>query len=628
MGKLLEKIDKPQDLQIIKRELLDNLAEEIRTEITETVSTTGGHLASSLGAVELIIALHYVFDCPRDKFVFDVGHQAYAHKLLTGRYKRFRTLRQIGGISGFPSREESEYDAFGTGHSSTAISAALGFAVARDLKKENHKVVAVIGDGSMTGGLAFEGLNNAGHVNTSLLIVLNDNEMFISHRVGAIASYLAKILSLGLVKQLENRIENFLRRIHYVGFYLLRIAKRFKLLFFPGMLFEEMGFSYYGPIDGHDIGSLIDILGKLKDIPGPVLLHVLTKKGRGYHPAEKDPIKFHGIAKFEIETGDPVRIEGAKTAPTYTEIFSSTIVDLAASDESIVAVTAAMPEGTGLEEFRREYPSRFFDAGIAEQHSLVFSAALAAAGLKPVCAIYSTFLQRGYDQIIHDIALQKLPVTLAIDRAGIVGEDGKTHQGIFDLSYLRPVPNLVVMAPKDENEFKNMLFTAITGSMPAAIRYPRGRGPGAYVDKKYTLLDIGAAETLSEGRDLYLVALGSMVQTAIETAKILRHKGLDCGLVNARFLKPLDTAALLSAARKTGLIVTLEENVLAGGFGGAVREALSDFPEVRVFSIGLPDVFIEHGSQETLRKKYGLTPEAAAQRIGEWASAACRPAAF
>ncbi|MEW6040209.1 MAG: 1-deoxy-D-xylulose-5-phosphate synthase [Elusimicrobiota bacterium] len=616
--KILEKIDKPGDLRILRRELLLELAEEIRTEITETVSKTGGHLASSLGAVELIIALHYVFDMPGDKIIFDVGHQAYAHKLLTGRRKKFSSLRQPGGISGFPSIDESEYDVFGTGHSSTAISAACGFAVARDLSKQDFKVVAVIGDGSMTGGLAFEGLNNAGHLNTSLLIILNDNEMFISHRVGAIASYLARILTLGLVKQIEKRIESFLRRIQYVGLYLLRLAKRFKLLLFPGMLFEEMGFAYYGPVDGHDLYSLIDILGKLKNIPGPILLHILTKKGKGYHPAEKDPIKFHGIAKFEVETGNSVKFEGAKEIPTYTDIFSKTIVDLAKQNEKIIAITAAMPEGTGLEVFRKEFPYRFFDVGIAEQHSLTFAASAAAAGLKPVCAIYSTFLQRGYDQLIHDIAIQKLPVVITVDRAGIVGEDGKTHQGVFDISFLRPVPNLIIMSPKDENELRDMLYTALNSNYPSIIRYPRGKCSGVQLKEKYELLKIGSSELLKDGTDLCFIAIGNMVSVALQAADNLTQKGISCAVLNARFIKPLDVEALKEISKKINRFVTLEENVLAGGFGSAVREFFAEIDALKILSIGLPDNFIEHGSQEHLRKKYGLTPEAVSEKVKDW----------
>jgi len=609
--RVLDKIDKPGDLKLIRKELLPRLIKEIREEIINTVSKTGGHLASSLGTVELILAIHYVFNAPEDKIIFDVGHQAYTHKLLTGRRNKFHTLRQYQGISGFPSREESEFDCFGTGHSSTAISAALGFAVARDLKKEKHKVIAVIGDGSMTGGLAFEGLNNAGHINTDLIVILNDNEMFISHRVGAIAGYLARILTLGLVKKIEKKIETFLRRLHFVGLYLLRVAKRFKLLLFPGMLFEEMGFAYLGPIDGHNFFSLVNILTKIKESRGPVLLHVITKKGKGYEPAEKNPVKFHGATSFEIETGE---FNSKSTIPTYTEVFAKTLTELAKKDEKIVAITAAMAEGTGLEIFSKEFPNRFFDVGIAEQHALTFSAGLAAEGFKPVCAIYSTFLQRGYDQIIHDIALQNLPVVIAIDRAGIVGEDGKTHHGIFDISYLRPIPNLIFMAPKDENELRHMIFTAIKLNRPVAIRYPRGRGVGVQFEPELNYLPLGKAEIIKEGKDLYILAIGNTVWYSLEAIKLL--KDINAGVVNMRYIKPLDEDLIKDISKKVKNIVTVEENVYSGGFGSAIREILPS--NINVLTIALPDKFIEQGPQEFLRKKYGLSPEQISEKITNW----------
>jgi 1-deoxy-D-xylulose-5-phosphate synthase len=611
-AKILDIINKPEDLKVVRRELLPQLAEEIRSEIINTVSKTGGHLASSLGAVDLIVALQYVFDMPRDKMIFDVGHQAYAHKLLTGRRDSFHALRQHGGIAGFPSRDESEYDSFGVGHSSTAISAALGFVVKRELKGEDFRVIAVIGDGSMTGGLTFEGLNNAGHLGKDMLVVLNDNEMFISHRVGAIAGYLARILTLGLVKKAERNIEMFLKRMHFLGLVLLRIAKRFKLLFFPGMLFEEMGFSYLGPVNGHDLFGMIDILEKIKTFKGPVILHVMTKKGKGYENAEKDPTKFHGPPKFEIESGS---IEKDKT-PTYTQVFSRTLIDLARNDSDIVALTAAMSEGTGLEAFAKEFPDRFFDVGIAEQHALTFSAGLAAAGLKPVCAIYSTFLQRGYDQLIHDIALQRLPVVVAIDRAGLVGEDGATHQGIFDMSFLRLVPNFIIMSPKDENELAHMLYTALKLKAPVAIRYPRGKVLGLEPVRGYSQLALGKSETLREGTDLYILAIGNMVHPALEAAGLLGEGGISCGVVNLRFAKPLDIENIRNVSLKTGKIVTVEENVLCGGVGSAVGEVLAG--KADLLSIGLPDQFIEHGSQEALRKKYGLTPQGIAGKIEKW----------
>ncbi len=609
--RVLDKIDKPTDIKLIRKELLPKLIEEIREEIINTVSKTGGHLASSLGTVELITAIHYVFNAPEDKIIFDVGHQAYTHKLLTGRRNKFHTLRQYQGISGFPSREESEYDCFGTGHSSTAISAALGFAVARDLKKEKHKVIAVIGDGSMTGGLAFEGLNNAGHINTDILVILNDNEMFISHRVGAIAGYLARILTLGLVKKIEKKIEKFLRRLHFLGLYILRVAKRFKLLLFPGMLFEEMGFSYLGPINGHDFFSLVSILTKIKEMRGPIVLHVITKKGKGYEHAEKDPIKFHGTTSFEIETG---MSNSKSTIPTYTEVFAKTLTELAKKDQKIIAITAAMAEGTGLNIFAKEIPERFFDVGIAEQHALTFAAGLAADGFKPVCAIYSTFLQRGYDQIIHDIALQNLAVVIAIDRAGIVGEDGKTHQGIFDISYLRPIPNLIIMSPKDENELRHMLFSALKLNRPVVIRYPRGKGIGVQFEPELKYLPLGKAEVIKEGKDIYILAIGNSVNYSMEAIKFL--KDISAGVVNMRYIKPLDEEIIREISKKVKYMVTVEENVSAGGFGSAVREIIPS--HVKILSIALPDKFIEHGSQEFLRKKYGLSPEGISEKITNW----------
>jgi len=612
--RILDKIDNPSDLKLIRRELLTKLVEEIREEIINTVTKTGGHLASSLGATELIVALHYVFNAPEDKIIFDVGHQAYAHKLLTGRRDKFKTLRQLNGISGFPTRDESEYDVFGTGHSSTALSAALGFAVARDLRKEKNKIIAVIGDGSITGGLAFEGLNNIGHLGTDIIVILNDNEMFISYRVGAIASYLTRILTLGLVKSVEKKIEKFLHRLHYIGLYLLRIAKRFKLLFFPGMLFEEMGFAYLGPINGHDLYNMIDILNNIKRMNGPVLLHVITQKGKGYKPAEKDPIKFHGLSSFEIEKNNLENDK--KKVKTYSDVFSDTLIEIAEKDDKIIAITAAMSEGTGLVNFAKRFPERFFDVGIAEEHALTFSAALAADGFKPVCVIYSTFLQRGFDQLIHDIGLQNLHVVLGVDRAGIVGHDGATHQGIFDVSFLRLIPNFIVMAPKDENELRNMLFTALQLRNPVAIRYPREKVVGLELNKDLEFIEIGKSELIIEGEDVYILGLGNMVQICKESLDIISKNGIKCGLVNIRFVKPIDNELLKNLKKKIKYIVTVEENVVTGGFGSAIRELIDN--NVKILSIGLPDKFIEHGSQTELRKKYGLTPDLIAERIINW----------
>lgn len=602
---ILDKISQPQDLRLLRKELLPKLAEEIRRQIIQTVSKNGGHLGASLGVVELTIALHYVLDSPGDKIVWDVGHQAYAHKLLTGRRERFSSLRQYGGISGFPRRAESPYDVFGVGHSSTSISAALGLAVARDYTNENYKVVAVIGDGGMTGGLAYEGLINAGHLGRDLLVILNDNEMFISHRVGALAGYLTKLLTAGLVKKLEKKVERFLKRIHFLGMALMRVAKRFRVLLFPGMLFEEMGFSYFGPIDGHDLNRLIEVLQKIIELKGPVLLHVVTKKGKGYQPAEERPTDFHGLGPFNIITGQPLANE---QIPTYTQIFSDTLIRLAERNEKIVAITAAMSEGTGLDKFAAKFPKRFFDVGIAESHALTFAAGLSAAGMRPVCAIYSTFLQRGIDQIIHDIALQKLPVVFALDRAGIVGEDGATHQGVFDLTYLRMIPNLVVMAPADENELQQMLNTALNLELPTAIRYPRGAGTGIKLDQELKLFPLGKGELLAQGSDLALIAAGTMLSVCRETIKKLENDGISCTLMNARFVKPIDRELLLKIADKNNIIVTVEENSSLGGFGSAVKEVLEGSP-AKIFSIGLPDVFIEHGAIPILKEKYGLSSE-------------------
>jgi 1-deoxy-D-xylulose-5-phosphate synthase len=598
---------------LVRKELLSQLAQEIREKIITVTSQRGGHLASSLGTVELTIALHYVFNSLQDKIIWDVGHQAYAHKILTGRRDNFATLRQSGGISGFPSPEESEYDAFGVGHSCTAISAALGIVCARDLSGDNYKVVAVIGDGSMTGGMAFEALNNAGHLGKDLLVVLNDNEMFISHRVGALAGYLTKLLTLGLVKELERRVKKFLTRVSFWGIAVLRVVRRFKVLLFPGMLFEEMGFSYLGPIDGHNVHYLIEILDKVKDMKGPVLIHVITKKGKGYPPAEREPIKFHGVTAFNILTGET---EKSKIL-SYTEVFSQALINLAKSNEKIIAITAAMPQGTGLDSFQNEFPKRYFDVGIAEQHAVTFAAGLARAGYRPVCAIYSTFLQRAFDQIIDDVCLQNLPVVFAIDRAGIVGEDGATHQGMFDLSYLRLIPNVVVMAPKDENELVHMLNTALSWNFPCAIRYPRGQGIGVKLDGQYKVLPLGKAEVLGEGDDVAILAIGNTVHPSLLAQQRLEAEGIKVNLVNMRFVKPLDEGLIKKIIKKVHKIVTVEENTLSGGFGSAIKELLAA-DGVRILSIGLPDKFIEHGSSEELREKYGLTVEGIADTVREF----------
>jgi len=616
---IIEKVDNPQDFRIIDKKFLPKLAEEIRWEIIHTTSHSGGHLAGSLGVVDLTIALHYVFDTPQDKIIWDVGHQAYAHKIITGRRNEFCKLRQMGGISGFPRRNESVHDAFGVGHSSTSISSACGFAVARDLKGEDYRVVAVIGDGGMTGGEAFEGLNNAGHLGVDVLVILNDNEMYISHRVGAIAGYLTKLMTLGLVKKLERKVEKFLKRISFWGTVLLRLARRFKVLLFPGMLFEEMGFAYLGPINGHDIYRLIEILSKVKDMKGPTLVHVITRKGKGYEPAESNPTRFHSTGPFNIITGVQ---ESKSSIPTYTQVFSKTLISLARDNDKIVGITAAMPEGTGLDSFKKEFPKRYFDVGIAEQHAVTFAAGLACEGFRPVCAIYSTFLQRAFDQIVHDVCLQNLPVIFAVDRAGIVGEDGATHHGVFDLSYLRIIPNMVIMAPKDENELQHMLYTAISTSQPVAIRYPRGTAIGVKLDKEFKLLTLGKGEVIREGRDMAIFAIGNMVNPSLLAAERLSAEGFNITVLNLRYAKPLDedlirrTLNSIKRRRGTKRILTVEENSLKGGVGSGVREIVEN-GRICVKSLGLPDYFIEHGSPDLLREKHNLTADSIALKIRE-----------
>lgn len=609
---VLENINYPSDLKNLSYEELDALAREIRDMIIDTTVRTGGHLAASLGAVDFTIALHRVFSAPKDKIVWDVGHQSYAHKILTGRKDAFATLRTFGGLSGFPNRGESEYDIFTVGHSSTSISSALGLAVARDIKGEDYKVIAVIGDGSMTGGLAFEGLQNTGHLGTDLLVILNDNEMFISHKVGAFAGYLAKLLTAARFKRFEDRVEKFFKRLHFWGTQILRVAKRFKVLLFPGMLFEELGFAYLGPVDGHNIRRLVEILENVKNMKGPILLHVVTKKGKGYPPAENDPTKFHGISPF---------LPNKMKAPalTYTQVFSDAIVQLSNENQKIVAITAAMTDGTGLAKFAKEFPERFFDVGIAEQHAVTFAAGLAAAGLHPVCAIYSTFLQRSFDQLVHDVALNNLPVIFAIDRAGLVGEDGATHQGAFDLSYVRMIPNFIVCSPKNGNELRDMLYSAFRWRKPVAIRYPRGSSGLAETRKDFRYIDVGLSETVLDGNDVFILSIGSCFNAAIEAADILKKSGISAGVVNMRFVKPLDEKTLLGIVSKTDRIVTVEENTIIGGMGSAVNEYINKIGKTaRVLNIGLPDVFIEHGNHEELRKKYRLDADSLAQSIIDW----------
>jgi 1-deoxy-D-xylulose-5-phosphate synthase len=613
MGDLLKQIQNPSDLRRLRLADLTPLAQELREEIVQAVSKVGGHLASSLGVVELTLALHYVFDTPRDRIVWDVGHQTYAHKLITGRRENFRTLRQSGGICGFPRREESPYDAFGTGHSGTSISAALGMAQARCLRGENFKVIAVIGDGSMTAGEAFEGLNQAGAMDKDLIVVLNDNELSISPNVGALSSYLNRLMTGQFATRFREEIKAFLRKIPGIGGSALKWARyaeeSLKGLFLPGLLFEELGFKYVGPLPGHKIESLIETFRNIRQLPGPILVHVLTTKGKGYAPAEKDPVTFHGVGPFIAETGEICNQKGG--CLSYTEAFGQTMVKLARKIPCLVGITAAMPQGTGLEGFAAEFPDRFFDVGIAEQHGITFAAGLAAEGFIPVVAIYSTFMQRAYDQILHDVCLQNLPVVLALDRGGIVGADGSTHQGLFDFSFLRHIPNLVVMAPKDENELQHMLKTAISCGRPASLRYPRGNGWCGFLDEEAKEIPIGKAEVLRQGKDLILLAVGSTVKAALEAASRLQSQGVEATVVNVRFLKPLDSELICSLAVDCPRLISVEENALQGGFGSAVLELLEEkgITGVEVKRLGIPDVFVEHGPQEFLRHKYGIDAE-------------------
>ncbi len=610
---LLNMIKNPSDIRNLKPELLPDVAREIRGKIIEVTAQTGGHLGASLGCTDLIVALHYVFDSPTDKLIFDTGHQAYAHKLLTGRWENFHTLRQFGGVSGFLNRAESEHDAFGAGHASTAISAALGFAAARDVLKQDYKVVAVVNDGSITGGMAFEGLQNAGNLASDLIVVLNDNQMFISHRVGAVGAFLAKFLTGGAYTRFEKRVRQFLTRLNFWGSHLLRIAKRIKVLLFPGLLFEEMGFSYLGPVDGHDLPKLIEVLQGVKTLKGPVLLHVVTKKGRGYDKAESDPIKYHGVSKWNPESGEMAKAPDGP--PAYTKVFGQALCKLAKEDEKIVAITAAMPEGTGLDMFRDKFKERYFDVGLGEQHAVTFAGGLACGGIKPVVAIYSTFLQRAFDQIQHDIALQKLPVVFCLDRGGLVGDDGATHHGVFDLSYLRMFPNITVMAPKDENELQHMLKTALNHRQgPVAIRYPRGAGVGVPLETTFRLLPWGKGEIVREGSEVAVLAIGNMVYPSIEAAESLAKEGINAKVINARFVKPIDKAWLLESLKGVSAILTVEENAVAGGFGSAIRELLEG-ENFSITSIGIPDKFIEHGTQSKLRSLVGLTSENIAKTV-------------
>ncbi len=616
MSHILEKIENPQQLKNLSLQQLEKLALELRSFIIENVAQTGGHLAPSLGVVDLTVALHRVFDCPNDKIVWDVGHQAYAHKILTGRRDQFHTLRQKGGITGFPRLAESPYDSFGVGHSSTSISAALGMAIARDLNREKHHVLAVIGDGALTGGEAFEALNHAGDLGKNLIVILNDNEMSIDPNVGALSEYLSKMRTAPQYNRAKKDFGGLLKSIPHIGDTVLKTAEHIKdsVRFFlvPGGLFEEMGFTYIGPIDGHNIELLLEVLEQAKLMDGPLLIHVRTKKGKGYLPAEIEPDKFHGIGKFNMTTGAVIKKTGMP--PTYTDVFGQALLDLADQNDDIVAITAAMPSGTGLKRFSKVFPKRFFDVGIAEQHAMTLAAGLAAAGKQPVIVLYSTFAQRAYDQMLHDVCLQNLPVVLCLDRAGMVGEDGPTHHGVFDISYLRSMPNLTIMAPKDENELRQMMGTAFSLKHPVAIRYPRGSARGVPIESSFEKLAEGKAELLQSGGKVAFFALGTMVETAQKAAGILKQEGIETTVVNARFAKPLDEAMLRDLTEQMDLIITMEENVLAGGFGSAVLEFLNreNLTNVQIQCIGIPDTFVEQGSRGELLQAYKLTEKDAA----------------
>jgi len=619
MNRLLDSINSPDDLNGLSLLQLKLLATEIRQLIIATCAANGGHLAPGLGVVELTIALHRVFNSPTDRIVWDVGHQAYAHKILTGRSAVFSSLRKLDGISGFPKRAESAHDTFDVGHSSTSISAALGMAASRDLKGERNKVIAVIGDGSMTGGVAFEGLNHAGHLNKDLVVILNDNEMSIAENVGALSNFLSRTITNEFVHKIKKDTESFLESLDGFGKSALRIAKRaeetLKGIFTPGMLFEAFGFEYIGPIDGHNIEQLQETLEKVRNFDDAVLIHVLTKKGKGYPPAENNPALFHGVGPFDPESGKVLKSKSA--AATYTAVFGETLRKIAADDERIVAITAAMPDGTGLTRFAREFPERFFDVGIAEQHGVTFAAGLAAEGFKPVFAIYSSFLQRGYDQLIHDVCLQDLPVVFAIDRSGVVGSDGPTHHGVFDISYLRLIPGLTIMAPRDENELQHMLYSALQYNRPVAIRYPRGSGLGVPLEQFFRHIPAGSAEVVRQAEPgAVIVAVGNMVQTSLQAAEILSKEGVEVAVVNARFIKPLDKATILPLARNSR-VFTVEDNALQGGFGSALLELFEEegLSPQSVTRLGYPDSFIEQGEQAELYQRYGMTPAAIAASI-------------
>jgi len=629
---LLDTINSPHDLRKLDRKQLHELAAEIRHRIIEVVSKIGGHFGGNLGIVELTLALHYVFDTPRDQIVFDTGHQSYPHKLITGRRDTFDTIRMHGGISGFCKREESEYDVFNAGHASTSISAALGIAVARDIKHDDYRVVAIIGDGALSGGLALEGLNQAGHLKRKLMIILNDNDMSISTNVGAMSGYLNGLIKGQAYNQAKDLARGIMDRIPLVGGKLHGLAsdmeQLFKHMIVPGTLFEELGFKYLGPFDGHDLDFLIDLFEKNKDYNGPLLVHVITKKGKGYVPAENKPIWSHGVSPFDIESGEVVPSTKA-SAPSYTAVFAETLIELAKRDPKIVGITAAMPDGTGMDKFTKAFPDRAFDVGIAEEHAVTFSGGLATQGMKPIAAIYSTFLQRAFDQVFHDVAIMDLPVVFALDRGGIAGADGPTHHGIYDMAYLRIFPNMICMAPKDENELRHMLKTSFETGHPTSLRYPRGNGFGVTMDAELKSLPIGKGEVLREGNAGAIFAIGNEVWPSMQAAEILAKEGIEVAVINARFIKPLDDELIAKYCRPFTKIITVEEGSLAGGFGAAIMERVQQLGirDVAFHRIGIPDEYVHHGAQDVLRAQYDLDANGIAKRVREFVGDSVEPEA-
>jgi len=615
--RILDTIDKPDDLRQLSAGRLKELARELREEMVCVTSKNGGHLAPNLGVVELTIALLLALDTPKDKVIWDVGHQSYVYKLLTGRRKQFHTLRTFQGLSGFPRKDESPYDHFNCGHASNSLSVALGLALGYQRQGDERQVVAVIGDGALTGGMAFEALNQAGHHKANLIIILNDNEMSIDGNVGAMSSYLNRLRLDPTYNRMRDDIVQAIRCIPAVGDKVVSLGESvrssLKQFLVPGMLFEELGFKYIGPVDGHNINAVKQSIKLAGQVGGPIVIHTLTVKGKGYKPAEENPDRFHGTGAFNVETGEC--LPAKNQAPSYTSVFGETMVRLAKTNKKLVCVTAAMTQGTGLRRFKEKYPDRFYDVGIAEQHAVTFAAGLALAGWQPVVAIYSTFLQRAFDQVIEDVCLQDLPIIFAVDRCGLVGDDGPTHHGIFDLSYLSEVPNMVVMSPKDEDELKNMIFTATKIPHPSAIRYPRGAGLGVSLSEKFIDLPVGKAEVMSIGENICIIALGRMVALGQNVKEALLDKGIDATLVNARYAKPFDGELILKMAAANSLIVTIEENVLTGGFGASVSQLLGECRGAKVLNIGLPDAFIEHGKVERLFAEVGLEPEAIVERI-------------